>query len=182
MTLDIAAHMHADVSIEVDDVDNVHARAVAAGADIVYPLTDESWGLRRFFVRDPNGAIINVTQHEEQRRLPRRRRGAGRNRRRPLLAHPVVRLLPGDRGTSARLGSHRPRLGTDRDGSRAIGPIDQSVIADREDRVGADLQPHRQGRGPSRVRHPKRLSPRRDRPPHASDGTAEQCRACGGRA
>ena len=65
MALDIKAHVHPDVSIEVDDVDDVHARAVAAGAEIVYPLTDEEWGLRRFFVRDPNGAVINVTQHAE---------------------------------------------------------------------------------------------------------------------
>ena len=63
MNLDIKAHVHPDVSIEVDDVDAVHDRAVAAGAEIVYPLTDEDWGLRRFFVRDPNGAVINVTQH-----------------------------------------------------------------------------------------------------------------------
>jgi catechol 2,3-dioxygenase-like lactoylglutathione lyase family enzyme len=65
MQLDVQAHVHPDVSIEVDDVNDVHARAVAAGAEIVYPLTDEDWGLRRFFVRDPNGAIINVTQHAE---------------------------------------------------------------------------------------------------------------------
>jgi len=63
MALDIKAHVHADVSIEVDDVDVVHDRAVTAGAEIVYPLTDEDWGLRRFFVRDPNGTVINVTQH-----------------------------------------------------------------------------------------------------------------------
>lgn len=63
MALDIKAHVHPDVSIEVDDVDEVYARAVAAGEEIVYPLTDEDWGLRRFFVRDPNGAVINVTQH-----------------------------------------------------------------------------------------------------------------------
>ena len=65
MALDIKAHQHPDVSIEVDDVDAVYARAVAAGAEITYPITDEDWGLRRFFVRDPNGAIINVTQHTE---------------------------------------------------------------------------------------------------------------------
>jgi predicted enzyme related to lactoylglutathione lyase len=64
MHLDIKAHVHPDVSIEVDDVDAVFERAVAAGSEIVYPLTDEEWGLRRFFVRDPNGAVINVTQHE----------------------------------------------------------------------------------------------------------------------
>jgi predicted enzyme related to lactoylglutathione lyase len=63
MKLDIKAHVHPDVSIEVDDVDDVYERAVAAGAEIVYPLTDEEWGLRRFFVRDPNGAVINVTEH-----------------------------------------------------------------------------------------------------------------------
>jgi catechol 2,3-dioxygenase-like lactoylglutathione lyase family enzyme len=65
MKLDIKAGIHPDVSIEVDDVDDVHARAVAAGAEIVYPLTDEEWGLRRFFVRDPNGAVINVTEHRD---------------------------------------------------------------------------------------------------------------------
>jgi predicted enzyme related to lactoylglutathione lyase len=63
MKLDIHANVHPDVSIEVDDVDDVHERAVAAGCAIVYPLTDEPWGLRRFFVRDPNGSVINVTQH-----------------------------------------------------------------------------------------------------------------------
>jgi predicted enzyme related to lactoylglutathione lyase len=65
MALDVKAHQHPVVSIEVDDVDQVYARAVAAGAEITYPITDEAWGLRRFFVRDPNGAIINVTQHDE---------------------------------------------------------------------------------------------------------------------
>lgn len=65
MRLDVKAGVHPDVSIEVDNLDEVHARAVAAGAEIVYPLTDEDWGLRRFFVRDPNGAVINVTQHHE---------------------------------------------------------------------------------------------------------------------
>jgi predicted enzyme related to lactoylglutathione lyase len=64
MKLDIKARIHPDVSIEVDDVDDVYERARAAGAEIVYPITDEEWGLRRFFVRDPNGAVINVTQHE----------------------------------------------------------------------------------------------------------------------
>jgi catechol 2,3-dioxygenase-like lactoylglutathione lyase family enzyme len=63
MKLDVAAHVHPDVSIEVDDLDDVFARAQSAGAEIVYPLTEEAWGLRRFFVRDPNGAVINVTEH-----------------------------------------------------------------------------------------------------------------------
>jgi catechol 2,3-dioxygenase-like lactoylglutathione lyase family enzyme len=65
MHLDARAHVHPDVSIEVDDVRAFHERAVAAGVEIVYPLTHEPWGLTRFFVRDPNGAVINVTQHDE---------------------------------------------------------------------------------------------------------------------
>ena len=63
MKLDVTAGVHPDVTIEVDDVDAVHARAVASGAEIVHPLTDEPWDVRRFFVRDPNGAVINVMQH-----------------------------------------------------------------------------------------------------------------------
>jgi catechol 2,3-dioxygenase-like lactoylglutathione lyase family enzyme len=63
MSLDLKAGIHPDISIEVDDVDAVFGRAVEAGAEVVYPLTDEDWGLRRFFVRDPNGTVINLTQH-----------------------------------------------------------------------------------------------------------------------
>jgi predicted enzyme related to lactoylglutathione lyase len=55
---------HADVSIEVADVDACHAAALRQGCSIVYPLTDEPWGVRRFFVRDPNGAIVNVVGHK----------------------------------------------------------------------------------------------------------------------
>jgi catechol 2,3-dioxygenase-like lactoylglutathione lyase family enzyme len=51
------------MSVEVADVDDVHARAVARGFKIVYPLTNEPWGVRRFFVTDPNGTIINVMCH-----------------------------------------------------------------------------------------------------------------------
>lgn len=50
-----------DVSIEVGDVD-----AVARGIAIAYPLTDEPWGVRRFFAVDPNGAIINILSHHER--------------------------------------------------------------------------------------------------------------------
>lgn len=52
-----------DLSIEVDDVDEIHARAVAAGFEIVYAITDEPWGVRRFFVRDPFGKIVNILSH-----------------------------------------------------------------------------------------------------------------------
>ena len=51
------------MSIEVDNVDEVYAKAVERGLKIVYPLTDEPWGVRRFFVADPNGVVINVLSH-----------------------------------------------------------------------------------------------------------------------
>ena len=51
------------ISIEVADVDEVHSRAVSRGLDIVYPLTNEPWGVRRFFVTDPNGTVVNVLCH-----------------------------------------------------------------------------------------------------------------------
>jgi catechol 2,3-dioxygenase-like lactoylglutathione lyase family enzyme len=60
---DATAPVVPNVSIEVADVDNVHAAAVQHGAKIVYPLTDEPWGVRRFFVADPNGVILNVMTH-----------------------------------------------------------------------------------------------------------------------
>ena len=51
------------MSIEVADVDDVHSRAVSRGLHVVYPLTNEPWGVRRFFVSDPNGIVINVMCH-----------------------------------------------------------------------------------------------------------------------
>ncbi|MCW3001913.1 MAG: hypothetical protein JWQ20_1211 [Conexibacter sp.] len=56
------------VSIEVEDVDAAHADAVRRGLEIVRPLTDEPWGIRRFFVRDASGATINVASHIDRGR------------------------------------------------------------------------------------------------------------------
>lgn len=63
MTHDATAPVVPDVSIEVDDVDACHAAAIRCGAEIVHPLTDEPWGVLRFFVRDPDGHVINVLGH-----------------------------------------------------------------------------------------------------------------------
>jgi catechol 2,3-dioxygenase-like lactoylglutathione lyase family enzyme len=52
-----------DISIEVDDVDEVLRRSHEAGREIVRELRDEPWGIRRFFVRDPSGRVINVASH-----------------------------------------------------------------------------------------------------------------------
>ncbi|MER5364373.1 VOC family protein [Streptomyces sp. NBC_01768] len=63
MGSDATAPVTPDLSIEVEDVDAVHAAMRESGAEIVYPLRDEEWGVRRFFVRDPNGQVVNVLGH-----------------------------------------------------------------------------------------------------------------------
>ncbi|MFJ7771441.1 VOC family protein [Streptomyces sp. NPDC097107] len=52
-----------DLSVEVEDVDAVYAELSASGAEIVRELRNEEWGVRRFFVRDPNGRVVNVLTH-----------------------------------------------------------------------------------------------------------------------
>ena len=54
-----------DASIEVEDVDATYARATRMGCEIVYDLTDEPWGVRRFFLRDPAGKLLNVLAHRD---------------------------------------------------------------------------------------------------------------------
>ena len=63
MRADASASVQPDASIEVDDVDAAHAAAQRLGCEIVHPLTDEPWGVRRFFVRDPNGKVLNILSH-----------------------------------------------------------------------------------------------------------------------
>lgn len=52
-----------DISIEVDDVDALHKRMQDAGFSIEYGPADEPWGVRRFFVRDPFGKLVNILAH-----------------------------------------------------------------------------------------------------------------------
>lgn len=52
-----------DLSIEVDDVDALYLRATSMGFGILYDLTDEPWGVRRFYVRDPFGKAVNILSH-----------------------------------------------------------------------------------------------------------------------
>jgi len=55
------------ISIEVDDVDAIHARAAERGLEIAYALRDEEWGVRRFMLREPSGTIVNVLSHRSDR-------------------------------------------------------------------------------------------------------------------
>jgi catechol 2,3-dioxygenase-like lactoylglutathione lyase family enzyme len=52
-----------DLSMEVDDVDAALERMTKAGFPIIYGPADEPWGVRRFYVRDPFGKLINILAH-----------------------------------------------------------------------------------------------------------------------
>ncbi len=55
------------ISVHVgDEVDEAYAEAQRRGYDIVHPLTLEPWGVRRFFVRDPDGNVINIVSHRDE--------------------------------------------------------------------------------------------------------------------
>ena len=53
------------VSVHVDDVDEAYEEARRRGYEIVHPLTTEPWGVRRFFVRAPDGNVVNVVAHHD---------------------------------------------------------------------------------------------------------------------
>lgn len=63
MTKDATAPVNPAVSIEVDDVDAAYQAALDAGLRIVHPLSDEQWGVRRFFFADQDGNVVNVLTH-----------------------------------------------------------------------------------------------------------------------
>lgn len=65
LTHDPGARLEPVVSLAVDDVDAAYNEAIRRGYELVHPLTTEAWGVRRFFVRDPDGHVINVLQHRE---------------------------------------------------------------------------------------------------------------------
>lgn len=52
-----------DLSIEVDDLDEVLRRVAAAGLAPEYGPAAEPWGVRRFFIRDPFGRLVNILVH-----------------------------------------------------------------------------------------------------------------------
>lgn len=53
-----------DLSIEVDDIEAALVRFKDANVPIEYGPVSEPWGVRRFYVRDPFGKLINILQHE----------------------------------------------------------------------------------------------------------------------
>jgi catechol 2,3-dioxygenase-like lactoylglutathione lyase family enzyme len=53
-----------DLSIEVDDIGVALRRVRKTGLPVEYGSKSEPWGVRRFYVRDPLGTLVNVLQHE----------------------------------------------------------------------------------------------------------------------
>lgn len=51
------------LSIELENVDEIHQTAIEQNIEIVYPIRNEPWGVRRFFVKGPNGETINILSH-----------------------------------------------------------------------------------------------------------------------
>lgn len=65
VTHDATAPENPVISVAVDDIDAAYDEAQRLGYEIVHPLTTESWGVRRFFVRAPDGNVLNVVNHRD---------------------------------------------------------------------------------------------------------------------
>jgi catechol 2,3-dioxygenase-like lactoylglutathione lyase family enzyme len=67
VTRDATSPQDSVISVHVgSDVDEAYAEALRRGYEIVHPLSDEPWGIRRFFVRDPDGNVINIASHRDE--------------------------------------------------------------------------------------------------------------------
>jgi predicted enzyme related to lactoylglutathione lyase len=65
VTRDATAPEDSVISVHTDDLEGAFEEAQALGLEIVHPMTTEPWGVRRFFVRAPDGNVINVVSHRE---------------------------------------------------------------------------------------------------------------------
>jgi len=66
VTRDAKAPEDSVISVHVgSSIEEAYEEAKRRGFEIVYPLTEEQWGLRRFFVRAPDGNVINITSHSD---------------------------------------------------------------------------------------------------------------------
>jgi predicted enzyme related to lactoylglutathione lyase len=64
VTHDATAPEDSVISIHTDDVEGAYQEAQRSGYEIVHPLTTEPWGVRRFFVRAPDGNVINIVHDD----------------------------------------------------------------------------------------------------------------------
>jgi catechol 2,3-dioxygenase-like lactoylglutathione lyase family enzyme len=60
---DATAPENSVISVLTDDVEAAYVEAQKLGYEIVHPITTEPWGVHRFFVRAPDGNVINIAGH-----------------------------------------------------------------------------------------------------------------------
>ena len=66
VTRDATAPHDSVISVHAGDaIEEAYDEAKRRGFEIVHPLTTEPWGIRRFFVRAPDGNVINVNSHRD---------------------------------------------------------------------------------------------------------------------
>ena len=65
VTRDASAPEDPVLSVATDDIEGAYEEARGLGYEIVHPITTEPWGVRRFFVRDPGGNVINIVSHHD---------------------------------------------------------------------------------------------------------------------
>jgi catechol 2,3-dioxygenase-like lactoylglutathione lyase family enzyme len=63
LTRDETAPVDPVLSVHTDDVEAAYQEALDHGYEIVHPLTVEPWGVHRFFVRAPDGTVLNIVGH-----------------------------------------------------------------------------------------------------------------------
>ncbi len=67
VTRDATAPEDSVISVHVGTgVDEAFAEARRRSYKIIHPLTDEQWGVRRFFIRAPDGNVINMSSHADE--------------------------------------------------------------------------------------------------------------------
>ena len=65
VTRDATASEDSVISVNTDGVEGAYAEAQKLGYEIVHPISTEPWGVRRFFVRAPDGNVINIAHHRD---------------------------------------------------------------------------------------------------------------------
>ncbi|WP_019745746.1 glyoxalase superfamily protein [Rhodococcus erythropolis] len=65
VTHDATAAEDSVISVHTDDVDGAYEEARRRGYEIVHPITNEEWGVRRFLVRAPDGNVVNIVRHRD---------------------------------------------------------------------------------------------------------------------
>ncbi|GAA1951687.1 VOC family protein [Amycolatopsis minnesotensis] len=65
VTRDATAPEDSVISVHTDDIEGAYEEARELGYEIVHPITTEAWGPRRFFVRAPDGTVLNVVNHQD---------------------------------------------------------------------------------------------------------------------